>query len=56
MHASSVASVVFNPVQPYGQQPTRLLCPRDSLDKNTIRDYVGIILNFKCDYDIVYTY
>ena len=22
-------------VQPYGQQPTRLLCPRDSLGKNT---------------------
>ena len=51
---SSIASVVFNPVQPYGQQPTKLLCPRDSLDKNTIRDYVGII-NFKRDDDIVYT-
>ena len=22
-------------VQPYGQQPTRLLCPQDSLGKNT---------------------
>ena len=24
-----------NSVQPYGQQPTRLLCPWDSLGKNT---------------------
>ena len=30
-----VASVVSYPVRPYGQQPTRLLCPRDSLGKNT---------------------
>ena len=22
-------------MQPYGQQPTRLLCPQDSLGKNT---------------------
>ena len=28
-------SVVSDSVRPYGQQPTRLLCPRDSLDKNT---------------------
>ena len=28
-------SVVSNSVQPYGQQPTRLLCPQDSLGKNT---------------------
>ena len=24
-----------NSVRPYGQQPTKLLCPRDSLGKNT---------------------
>ena len=24
-----------NSVRPYGQQPTRLLCPQDSLGKNT---------------------
>ena len=29
------ASVVFNSVQPHGQQPTRLLCPQDSPGKNT---------------------
>ena len=27
--------VVSNSVRPYGQQPTRLLCPRNSLGKNT---------------------
>ena len=35
MHACSVALVMSNSVQPYGQQPTRLLCTRDSLGKNT---------------------
>ena len=30
-----LASVMSNSVRPYGQQPTRLLCPRDSLGKNT---------------------
>ena len=30
-----VASVVSDSVWPHGQQPTRLLCPRDSLGKNT---------------------
>ena len=34
MHACYVASVVSDSVQPYGQHPTRLLCPRDSLGKN----------------------
>ena len=32
MHATSVVS---DSVWPYGQQPTRLLCPQDSLGKNT---------------------
>ena len=35
MHACQVASVMSASVRPYGQQPTRLLCPRDSLGKNT---------------------
>ena len=30
-----VASVMSNSVQPPGQKPTRLLCPQDSLGKNT---------------------
>ena len=34
MHACKVASVMSDSVRPHGQQPTRLLCPRDSLDKN----------------------
>ena len=33
--ACRVASVVSNSVRPHGQQPTRLLRPRDSLGKNT---------------------
>ena len=33
MHAKSLQSCLT--VQPYGQHPTRLLCPRDSLGKNT---------------------
>ena len=33
MHAKSLQ--LCPTVQPYGQQPTRLLCPRDSLGKNT---------------------
>ena len=28
-------SVVSDSMRPYGQQPTRLLCPQDSLGKNT---------------------
>ena len=35
MHACEVTSVVSDSKQPYGQQPTRLLCPQDSLGKNT---------------------
>ena len=36
MHACKVTSVVSDSVRPYGQQPTRLLlCPQDSLGKNT---------------------
>ena len=35
MHACEVTSVVSDSMQPYGQQPTRLLCPQDSLGKNT---------------------
>ena len=31
----SVASVAPNSLQPYGLQPARLLCPQDSLGKNT---------------------
>ena len=34
-NACYVASVVSNSVRPYGQQPTRLLSPQDSLGKNT---------------------
>ena len=30
-----ITSVVSASVRPYGQQPTRLLCPQDSLGKNT---------------------
>ena len=33
MHAKSLQSCPT--LRPYGQQPTRLLCPQDSLDKNT---------------------
>ena len=33
LHAKSLQSCLT--VQPYGQQPTRLLCPQDSPDKNT---------------------
>ena len=35
MNACLGASVVSNSVWPHGQQPTRLLCPRDFLGKNT---------------------
>ena len=35
MHACKVATVVSDSVRPYGQQPTRLLCPQDSPAKNT---------------------
>ena len=35
MHACKVTSVLSDSVRPYGQQPTRLLCPQDSLGKNT---------------------
>ena len=31
----SVVSVVFDSVQPYTWQPTRLFCPQDFLGKNT---------------------
>ena len=34
MHACYVTSVISDSVRPYGQQPTRLLCARDSLGKN----------------------
>ena len=34
MCACSVASVVFDSLQPYGLEPTRLLCPWDSSSKN----------------------
>ena len=34
MHAKSLQSCPYS-VQPHGQQPTRLLCPQDSLGKNT---------------------
>ena len=34
-HACWVASVASYSVRPRGQQPTRLLCPQDSLGKNT---------------------
>ena len=33
MHAKSLQSCLT--LRPYGQQPTRLLCPQDSLGKNT---------------------
>ena len=33
LHAKSLQ--LYPTVQPYGQQPTRLLCPHDSLGKNT---------------------
>ena len=35
MQACKVASVMSDSVRPYEQQPTRLLCPQDSLGKNT---------------------
>ena len=35
MHACLVASVMSDSVRLYGQQPTRLLCPRNSPGKNT---------------------
>ena len=36
MHACVLSRfVVSDSVQPYGQQPTRLLCPQHSLGKNT---------------------
>ena len=34
-NACQVASVVPDSVRPHGQQPTRLLCPQDSVAKNT---------------------
>ena len=33
--AGAVASVVSDSMRPYGQRPTRLLYPQDSLGKNT---------------------
>ena len=36
IHACMLShSVMFDSVRPHGQQPTRLLCPQDSLGKNT---------------------
>ena len=36
MHACMLSCFsMSDSVRPYGQQPTRLLCPPDSLDKNT---------------------
>ena len=35
MHAKSLQSIVSNSVQPHRRQPTRLLCPQDSLGKKT---------------------
>ena len=35
LHACYVASVVSDSVRPHGQQPTKLLCPRDSPGKIT---------------------
>ena len=35
MRACQVASVVSDSLQPYGLQPTRLLCPWDSPGKHT---------------------
>ena len=41
MHAKSLQ--LCPTLQPYGQQPTRLLCPQDSLGKNTgVRMWVAI--------------
>ena len=34
-HVCYITSVVFDSLQPYGLQPTGLLCPWDSLGKNT---------------------
>ena len=33
--AAEVASVMSDSVRPHGQQPARLLCPQNSLGKNT---------------------
>ena len=35
MHMCSVDSVMFDPFQPHGLYPARLLCPWDFLNKNT---------------------
>ena len=35
IHACSATSVLSDSLQPHGLQPTRLLCPWDSLGKNT---------------------
>ena len=40
---ATVALVVSNSVQPYGPQPTRLLCPWDSPGKNTGMDCHAIL-------------
>ena len=48
MHAKSLQS---DAVQPYGQQPTRLLCPQDSLGKNT-----GVGCHFLFLYIYIYTH
>ena len=62
-----VASVVSDSVRPHGQQPTRLLCPRDSLGKNTgvgchcllhmyIYNYIVYIYIYKLNYIYIYTH
>ena len=52
-----VASVMFDSVRPHRQQPTRLLCPWDSLGKNTgvgchflLRTILQIHVNWICKY------
>ena len=35
MHVCTVSSVMSDSLQPYGLQPTRLLCPWDSPGKST---------------------
>ena len=35
MHAWEIASVVSDSVWPFGRQPTRLICPQDSLGKHS---------------------
>ena len=50
MHACQVASLMSNSMRPYGQRPTRFLCPQDSLGKNIGVGYHFLLRTYTLPY------